>query len=74
MNPKKTKVAIYARVSTTDQRADLQLDALRQLAEQSLAPGSVAACRTPRGPSSVRTRTDSVLDPCNIHKGDRPFA
>jgi DNA invertase Pin-like site-specific DNA recombinase len=34
MNAKKTKVAIYARVSTTDQRADLQLDALRQLAEQ----------------------------------------
>jgi DNA invertase Pin-like site-specific DNA recombinase len=30
----KTKVAIYARVSTNDQRADLQLDALRQLAEQ----------------------------------------
>ena len=35
MNAKKTiKVALYARVSTTDQRADLQLDALRQLAEQ----------------------------------------
>jgi len=32
MNAK--KVALYARVSTTDQRADLQLDALRQLATQ----------------------------------------
>jgi DNA invertase Pin-like site-specific DNA recombinase len=29
-----TKVALYGRVSTADQRADLQLDALRSLAEQ----------------------------------------
>lgn len=28
------RVALYARVSTTDQRADLQLDGLRKLAEQ----------------------------------------
>lgn len=28
------RVALYARVSTTDQRADLQLDGLRRLAEQ----------------------------------------
>lgn len=35
MNTKKTqKVALYARCSTLDQKADLQLDALRQLAEQ----------------------------------------
>ena len=27
------KIAIYARVSTDDQKADLQLDALRQYAE-----------------------------------------
>lgn len=36
MNPtKKTQhVALYARCSAHDQKADLQLDALRQLAEQ----------------------------------------
>ena len=34
MNPKKPKVALYARVSTTDQKADLQLDGLRNLIEQ----------------------------------------
>jgi DNA invertase Pin-like site-specific DNA recombinase len=34
VNPKKLRVALYARVSTTDQKADLQLDGLRQLAEQ----------------------------------------
>lgn len=34
MNAKKIRVALYARVSTTDQKADLQLDGLRQLAEQ----------------------------------------
>src|SRR5580658_8037172 len=34
MNPKKIKVAFYARVSTSDQRADLQLDELRRLGEQ----------------------------------------
>ena len=34
MNASKVKVALYARVSTSDQRADLQLHALRQLAEQ----------------------------------------
>ena len=32
MNAK--KVALYARISTTEQRADLQLDGLRKLAEQ----------------------------------------
>ncbi len=31
---KHTRIAIYARVSTDDQRADLQLDALRQYAEE----------------------------------------
>jgi DNA invertase Pin-like site-specific DNA recombinase len=31
---KKVSVALYARCSTLDQKADLQLDALRQLAEQ----------------------------------------
>jgi DNA invertase Pin-like site-specific DNA recombinase len=34
MNVKKTRVALYARVSTTDQKADLQLDGLRGLVEQ----------------------------------------
>ena len=31
---KKVSVALYARCSTLDQKADLQIDALRQLAEQ----------------------------------------
>lgn len=34
MNIKTKRVAIYARVSTAEQKADLQLDRLRQLAEQ----------------------------------------
>jgi DNA invertase Pin-like site-specific DNA recombinase len=34
VNPKKPRVALYARVSTNDQKADLQLDGLRKMAEQ----------------------------------------
>jgi DNA invertase Pin-like site-specific DNA recombinase len=34
MVPKARRVALYCRVSTNDQKADLQLDGLRKLAEQ----------------------------------------
>lgn len=68
MNRKTTRVALYARVSTTDQKADLQLDGLRKMAEQ--RGWSVAGEYVDLGVSGSKDRRpqlDAMLK--DLHRG-----